>query len=421
MSKKLLVVLSFISLTAACATAVKSARDFSNIKLPPMEGTACQVHSDCPQGSACMHQVCVNMVHVACQSDLNCPEYEKCFDGVCKACGSDSDCSKDFQCNTNGVCVPKNTAVKHCNAASDCQNGEVCINGLCASFCYGINDQKGANKSTCLSQNNLYVGIDTNQMACSVSTSYEDKDLLEYSCDNHGVCLNNACYEVQCTEDSQCGDGKKCIKGECYKPECNDDSECYWGKKCIDYFCQECTQDSECSDNEKCLNQPEYSTIVYHQDGSMSGKISSIRQGKSCLQCTNDSHCGGDRPHCNLDNFKCVACFNNSGCSAGEVCDDGLCRPECTQNNQCSSGICVDQVCYECNDNSDCNENDDDEKFCKLVTYKNGYSCSGKTCNYTRLEKPKKICTACAQDSDCSDGLVCGGSGVCVECFADRP
>lgn len=51
----------------------------------------------------------------------------------------------------------------------------------------------------------------------------------------------------------------------------------------------------------------------------------------ACVQCTDNAHCGGGTPYCNMSTYTCVQCTQNSQCNTGtgEVC----------LNNQCTNCV----------------------------------------------------------------------------------
>jgi hypothetical protein len=41
-----------------------------------------------------------------------------------------------------------------------------------------------------------------------------------------------------------------------------------------------------------------------------------------CVECVDDSTCGGDDPYCRTENHRCVECLTDANCDQDEFCDN---------------------------------------------------------------------------------------------------
>lgn len=59
----------------------------------------------------------------------------------------------------------------------------------------------------------------------------------------------------------------------------------------------------------------------------------------ACVQCTDNAHCGGGTPYCNMSTYTCVQCTDNSHCNvgAGEICSNYQCTVP-VPSDSCSTG-----------------------------------------------------------------------------------
>ena len=115
---------------------------------------------------------------------------------------------------------------------------------------------------------------------------------------------------------------------------------------------------------------------------------------KECVECTEDKHCDGVMPFCDVANEACVGCIASSDCTEASAsrCEAGACEV-CTADADCShiagknncetgSGACV-----ECVDSSDCGGN-----VCNPLT---------NTCS--KYGTTRQACESCDTDENCSD------------------
>ncbi len=168
----------------------------------------------------------------------------------------------------------------------------------------------------------------------------------------------------------------------------------------------------------------------------------------TCVECENDSQCGGRR--CDTNTHTCTGCLVDSACPNGQVCDKlNYTCVECNRDEDCPPDeVCAPEIkqCRECNDNSEC----DRGKTCsdhQCVTCSTNESCAGNSCNCcpdgtqcaASAPGANPACVECVTDSQCTDGKKCDSANgrcvdsipecntsercgtQCVKCPSDRP
>ncbi len=164
-------------------------------------------------------------------------------------------------------------------------------------------------------------------------------------------CVENKCQE--CGNNDQCAGnahGNLCVENECV--ECSKDKDCKdagKGLACDDNKCFECTKDEQCVEN---------------------GKGKACVDNK-CVLCDDDKHCPSGNV-CDREKRQCVECIKNSDCSKNP--QNKLCLVEqntcvqCLTDGNCGSGVCIDNACKECRDNTQCQD---------------GFECKSNKCEET--------------------------------------
>jgi hypothetical protein len=154
-----------------------------------------------------------------------------------------------------------------------------------------------------------------------------------------------------------------------------------------------------------------------------------------CAECLSSEDCPAERPACasiGMDSYRmCVECMAHSNCSdAGrpyclvKLGLGGTCR-ECSDDEHCAEGVCVDGSCQrECESEADC-ENPAEpcsEHFrCEPV------NCSDTSCPpNTECREGSCLRITCSADADCGEGFCVGGAcherfGVCKSRKFDGP
>ncbi|MDJ0762632.1 MAG: hypothetical protein QNJ97_06540 [Myxococcota bacterium] len=377
------------------------------------------INCDQSQGAGCQDGICLPDVGLengeACGESFQCKS-GYCGDGFCcpagECCAQVSDCDDSGcvtrLCNGSSQCVYNELA---CGTA-DTEDGDTCDG---ASLCDGL-----GNCATVATCDGAYAFDGT------------------YTCDQASV--QEDCFS-SCVNVSHCNAGYTCEGGECITSglangsACTLDSQCESGH-CGDGFCcpagECCAQASDCNDtlcNTRVCN-PNFQ-CVYNVPAELSCGKEDTSTG---FQCTGDNRCDGYGNCVPLDRctdayswdadgqgtgFSCASeytalevchasCVNALQCNNGYVCDTNACVPDegtpngdtCTQDSDCASGNCENNMCCPageecCQDASDC-----DNSLCVLR-----YCDGNNACQYHDV-------SPCATP-DQSDGDTCMGASLC--------
>ena len=318
------------------------------------------INKDCPEGQECNTDTC-EPKPIECLADFECTYPEVCapmgrngalicyeeptdesyaaFDPAVIGCESCAD-----YCAPQGVCKPK-----PCDTSQDCPCGFCGGSGVCIETCKTDFDCGGGRcrKGECIE---------------CVSNFDCEREYGKGTVCNEGKC-DTPCYTGLSTGDCYVGlqDGDTCHS-------CPD--QCPLGAPCrtVNEVCsveevydvlQERTK-VHITNCEVCANTCITSTDC--EDGTICGGFGYCRQTDG--RCTYDSDCAEEaiQSEKNLvcSNNTCieqgVACFTNSDCDEGEVCDEGLCvTGECGDQDTCQLGkTCVDNQCvWQCGAGSD--------------------------------------------------------------------
>jgi hypothetical protein len=207
----------------------------------------------------------------------------------------------------------------------------------------------------------------------------------------------------------------KCMPGDCYPP----DSPCnapQYGV-CENYSCRACTNEGGGLVDDCQLNGYPGS-VICTSDGCVAAECNDIIpctfgrvcQDNSCVDCNaeDDSYCTANGMTCNLENFTCVGCVDDSQCSEGHrICENSSCRDclpgECGPGRVCAGGGCFDGDCWidgEIWTNSQTKPDDPCSKCDRLVT------------QFAWSANPN---VPCDDDIDCTYGDACSTTfaGVC--------
>ncbi len=136
-----------------------------------------------------------------------------------------------------------------------------------------------------------------------------------------------------CTEDRDCPTGTTCQDGTCLPQPCDPENPmCPPGSDCLVVLP---ATTSGTTDTGTCVPRP----------------------------CDEDEDCDDPSAVCDPEGMcRPQFCDNSEECDSGEECsDDGICvpiPPECEEDSQCPDGVCVNQTCVDCRENSDCGQDE---------------------------------------------------------------
>ncbi len=293
-------------------TSCSSDADCGKLKCYPLGGGTfcfgnCNSNADCPTGWMCYAlsnegQQCIPMAF-NCDADClktGCPagqvcnqETGACVDGKpqCGACAQDWDCQEGYKCYQDGkYCAP------------------VCPDGVCPKngTCQEVNTLK---VKLCVSGSATCCYGDTCANACPPETPHA---------------YNGKC--VECLSDAHCGANKHCTAEKtCQSNNCQPPTPYDFNGTCV-----ECLNTTHCSakgENYIC-DQGQHKCVTSEQPDECSYCVdpypacTQINGVWSCVQCTDNTYCGGNE--CDLSLF---ACKGGSGCGS------------CTNDSQCISAM----------------------------------------------------------------------------------
>ncbi len=214
-----------------------------------------------------------------------------------------------------------------------------------------------------------------------------------------------------------CGESSE---NPCSGVDCGGHGECVPLKR--DYFCK-------CEDG--------YAAVLHGCEASADGdEEQGDPEPSACdlkcagLECgtTNNCLCGTcgkypDRPMCNESTNMCVACFQQSDCGAGKVCNAKF---ECADDpGGCSAlaaNTCLNGDVYaldSCGNyqikKEDCGETQCDAKYCDGMTIKQ--SCLNKSCENGACKSETKIKTVKECEQSYCDSYACSQGSVVRACY----
>jgi hypothetical protein len=196
--------------------------------------------------------------------------------------------------------------------------------------------------------------------------------IYETGCGNGLIDTGESCSN--CPQDVKCGAGQKCCNGICTRAACTSNSDCNAGQQCINAGqCDANCQNTECS------------------QGAITNACYCQGQARTTGYCCSDSY----------QTTPCTQCIEDSQCSAGQKCCDGVCiTPACLSNTQCNDNN--SETVDSCENPASC------ESYCKNEPLTcGGIVCiAGQICCNETCRTP-----ACTKTSDCDDSDACTRDG----------
>ena len=343
-------------------------------------------------------------------------------------CLSASDCPDGFYCDDN-------TCQRGCQDNDGCLPGQVCRSGQCQAACPNGNCPpehicvQGAclfNGNPCDRDNNLALQIREQIAYTEALRDQAQEGQNEESVESLDAQLEVLAVQLENAENRDCPSGQVCDGSQCVPPpvQCVEDFECDYPDLCILGTCQPpANADSyaafdpdvigcpSCADtcvNGKCKPQP-----CTRNDDCGCGTCSA--SGICVETCRNDLDCGAQGVG-RCVGGECVECLTNWDCQdlgRGAVCDGGECKTPCF--TELSTGSCLDglndgdtcQACPEqCPPDAPC------RKTPEVCSYSEVYDPISRR---TRIDVNycQKCSRECITSSDCEEGTVCGGFGIC--------
>ena len=371
-----------------------------------------------------------------------------------------------------GACKGNETPIKYCGAgnkyhlcgcdasvyrysALNCPSGSLPNDDICGDYSSGCVCE-GAFVWNAYDNNcDFYCSSDYDcpGQVCRTSSGDCVDCVYDSDCGSGQACTGNKCETVDLCENVSCTGGQTCnaSTGECECPSgqvlsdgrCEQANCANGGPSCSTGVCDmdsgqcvECTSDSHCGGNKECINNT-CQVIDACKNVTCTG-------GKSCVDgtcvcpsgqldnngtceapnCTNGGiSCSGSTPQCSSSG-QCVECTSDSHCANGEKCISNFCQTvDACEGITCVGGkICVNGNCL-------CPSGQlDNNGTCELpncanggITCTGGKECQNKVC-VCPSNKPNLsngVCVECASNSQCSGGKECSGN-VC-KCPSSKP
>ncbi len=222
---------------------------------------------------------------------------------------------------------------------------------------------------------------------------------------------SNTC--VECQSDAQCGRSEVCnaSAGLCTS-RCLTPGGCPQAGSYCDVdreLCVACLEDAHCDEPDA----PQCDT----------------RTGQ-CVQCVNDTPCGGEAPACETQSHRCVACTATSGtctspgalaCSEQNTCVECASNADCTTRENARCDLSQNR-CAPCAGDSACPL---DAPNCRMgdhlcVVCVSNEQCGGDT-PFCRELPSSGECVACLESDDCTaaDRAYCNADNECSPCTQD--
>ena len=343
--------------------------------------------------------------------------------GICRRQNGE-ECETNVQCSNTCIfsyCQDISSLDGECDEPSDCFSILDCLTGSGVFKCYKRNSEPCSTNDECIG-----VCIDN---LCSDPSSYEG------TCDETAdcvsglglVCNNRECLVADggpCLSNAQCINF--CILSSCgplsqLNGPCEDSGDCLSPLTCNSTTCVECVYNNQC--NEVCIDQTCAAQSPLDgpcdEDADCSGD-NRCNNG-ICRSCSDNSDCisegGGGRERDTTALPVCVNGSCQSQSSEGGACDEtldcvfyqsltcagGICEPRsCTQNQECDYEFGQSCISNECLNRSGlgglCDDVDD---------------CSTSMC-------VDDVCVDCVTANDCNANHQCDASGLCVECIVNQ-
>jgi formylglycine-generating enzyme required for sulfatase activity len=291
----------------------------------------------------------------SCNDGKKCTQADQCQQGVCA--GTPVDCSDGYPCTADS-CDEKNGCVHQligggCNDGNLCTHSDTCAGAYCLGIPVACDDGDPCSDDTCkpavgcVHEPNFAPCDDGD--ACTYGDSCDGGACsgLLVDCDDGNPCTAASCHpiagcvhqdlDVACSDQNLCTLGDWCTEGECIpgKPLSCDDGNVCTLDSCSPAtgLCSFLPQGKWCDDQDLCTTQD------LCQAGLCSGFPVDCDDADPCTSdaCQSDSGC----VHAPLDN---AFCTDNDPCTAGDLCQGGVCvgqeTTDCNDSNPCTADWC---------------------------------------------------------------------------------
>jgi Cys-rich repeat protein len=228
---------------------------------------------------------------------------------------------------------------------------------------------------------------------------------------------------VPCTTDAHCSDGRVCDTGAAQCVECIVRDGCGPEMACDvpQRNCVQCVDDLDCTKDPVNATCSRLHQCVDCEDGHGCAAAMPICNGNTCVECTGDTNCTGERHRCTTDN-RCVECLARAGDCAvpgKPVCIEEEQRcVQCIADDDCGeagASHCVNNQCVGCDSDAQCSHLsvtpvcDTSAQRC-VECNKGSNTCGANACvpsTHTCSDVSKRTietCYTCDSDEQCRSG-----------------
>lgn len=383
---------------------------------------------NCPENLECVDGYCTL---AECQKGVSFCKNNKYY-----TCGDEgtepnetADCTDDEFCSS--ICMPAE-GCKYPNTNNYCNDLNPCTDDVC---------NKG---SGCTHDNNTNECDDNNP--CTENTSCLRGSCVgqQIKCNDDNQCTEDYCDETLgcrfepvsggCTDDDACTVNERCEEGQCVGDErtCDDSNDCTTDTCNSTYGCVftptglACDDGNPCTVNDSCVTEECKGVEKNWDDG---------------LYCNGpEDICDPTKPEgSNIIHPNPVVCNDNIACTVGDYCDEDqdtcVFTPDdskCNDNNPCTLNSCVPGVgCTKINveNNTTCDIIVGVDEICIngvcVTECTEDWQCQdGISCTSDYCDKSNGYCVHEAKHEQCSNGLFCDGEEICdyqQGCIAGTP
>jgi len=364
-------------------------------------------------------------------------------DVPCSTCSVDADCPTNpcqrAVCGSDGTCayVNDDENVSGCVDNNACNGMEFCASGTCyKGEPMSCDDKNPCTRDTCLAGMNAC----HHEIVAGASCMSADKCSQQATCSADGICETT--LSIACDDPPPCKIGTGCnsVSGACEYVNAPDQSPCdiknpflkpgqCMSGQCIQGDPKICPPPDTCHTFGLAL--PDQGDCFYNTkpDGYPCGD-DMVCDGGACVAAIKSCE------HWNVK-FECVEVYYdpvNKTCAArsmkdGTFCDNGHEKGECSKQDVCMSGRCVDQyaagaVCRpsrsECDAQETCvygnihcpdDVNAPDSTLCRSDNFCDVHTCQAGECVYTH----EKRCPVGNHDEQCVESSCDREVGACVK------
>jgi hypothetical protein len=363
-------------------------------------------------GDTCLDCICIPG---PCTSDAQCDNNNVC-DGT-DACqnatcipGATLDCDDLNPCTADS-CDPT-AGCQHvaltgpCDDGSACTTGDTCTGGVCVGTPITCNDNNPCTLDNCdptlgcvfpdrCDDGNVCNGVE----ACDITTNTCFQAVAALNCDDLNPCTDDVCDPVRgCLHTNNTN-------------ACDDGSLCTFNDTCTNGACVGVPV--QCSDGDACNG---LETCDSATGACIPGGLPNCNDLNPCTDDTCDPAVG-----ClHLNNT--LPCDDNSVCTTGDVCSNGVCQGtlviNCDDGNPCNGtetcnpvdGTCLPGTAPTCDDGNICTD-DSCTPFVGCAHTPNSAPCDdGKRCTFNDTCSGGS-CTG--TPVPCENGNVCDGVATC--------